>query len=320
MTMRKRTIISFALLLYVLASCQNDDPPVEEGKPLSFSIQQTRAGLSSLFEDFKVWGSCTVNDAGTTIMPGYRVNYDPTAGWTYSLGEGTESQTLQYWNLSASMYRFHAGAPVSKVKGIAESSLILDMKATTTLSETCLYSQPREVKRTDAEFGDVVNLNFVYANARVNLSFKYLSDTSTSITGIRLTPPSPYATAATLQMDYNWTYSAAYPGTLDITAQSSDALTFPDIDIPANASEAVTTAIPWYMIPDPSTAGKWKLSITIGGETKEVEFTIGEPWQPGRSYVYRFEYTTEANLIFTGTATELFVGESPENGGEHYFN
>ncbi|MGN0221038.1 MAG: fimbrillin family protein [Prevotella sp.] len=318
--MRKRTFLSVILLLSVLAACQNSDLPAEEGAPLSFSTQQTRTGLSSLFENFQVWGTCITDGGSAGIMPGYRVNYNVTVGWTYSIGEGTEYQTLQYWNNAASMYRFHAGAPAARVHAIAESSLTLGMKATTMLSETCLYSKPCEVRRTDPAFGNVVDLTFTYANACVNLAFKYLSDTQTSITDIRLIPPSPYATVASLRIDYNWMLSATSPGTLTASERSSDALSFPDVAVPANSDAAVQTAVPWYMIPDPYATGTWKVCITIGSETKEAEFTIDEPWEPGRAYVYRFEYTAEANLVFAGTATELFVGESLEDGGTHNFN
>lgn len=320
MFMGKRTFISIVLLLSVLTACQNQEElPAERVVPLSFSTQQTRAGLSSLFDDFRVWGTCTMDGADTDIMQGYRVNYDATQGWTYSIGEGTENQTLQYWNPSASMYRFHAGAPVSRVEGITASSLSLSMTSTTTLSETCLYSMPQVVRRTDSAFGNAVNLAFTYANSRINLAFKYLSDTQTSISDIKLIPPSPYATVASLRIDYDWLLSATSTGALTAVERSSDALTFPDVEVPAHSADAVQTAIPWYMIPDPAATGTWKVHITVGNKTKEAEFTIDEPWEPGRSYVYRFEYTAEANLVFMGTATELFIGEDPENGGEHFF-
>ena len=320
MIMNMQTVLSFLLLLSMLTACRSDDLPTEEGTPLSFSTLLTKTGLSSLFEDFRVWGCCMANGERTAIMPGYRVNSNDAVGWTYSVGEGTEGQALQYWNHAADGYRFHAGTPVARVENIGESTLTLAMKATTTLSETCLFSQPCVVERTDPTFGSVVNLLFTYANARINVAFRYLSDTPVSIGDIRLIPPSPYATAATLQMEYDWTRRIVSPGALTSAVRSSDALTFPAVEVPANEDEAVPTSVPWYMIPDPLATGKWRLSITVGSDIKEVEFTIAEPWQPGRSYVYRFEYTTEANLVFVGTDTELFVGEHLESGGEHDFN
>ena len=60
--------------------------------------------------------------------------------------------------------------------------------------------------------------------------------------------------------------------------------------------------------------------MTIGGEPREVAFTIDNAWEPGHSYVYCFLYTEAANLVFVGTSTELFVGEDPQEGGEHQFN
>lgn len=317
--MRKQNTIYITLLLSLLTACQGSDLPAEEGTPLAFSTQETRAGLSGIFGDFKVWGTCTA-DGDEYIMQGYKVRYDNTVGWTYIIGEGTESQRLQYWDNAAAMYRFHAGAPAERVAEMGESHVTMSMKSTTTLSETCLFSQPNVVGRTDAAFGNTVNLRFTYANARINLAFRYLADTPVNITDIRLTPPAPYATAAALRMDYDWTKRTTAAGTLSATERSGDALAFSDVQIPANSDATVFTAIPWYMIPDPSVVGKWKVSINTGSGTKETEFTIDEAWQPGRAYTYRFEYTAAANLVFTGTTTELFIGESPKEGGEHNFN
>ena len=318
--MRRRTALSLMLLLSLLTACQQSDLPTEEVIPLSFSMPQTREGLSSLFDTFRVWGTCITEGGSEEIMPDYRVNYHATEGWTYSIGEGTEAQTLHYWDPSASRYHFHAGAPAARVAGMTASSLTLTMTSTTALEETALYSQPHVVKRTDTAFGEVVNLNFTYAHARVNLAFKYQADAETSITRIQLIPPSPYATEGTLQMEYDWAMSTVSSVALTDVTRSSEVLTFPDVKVPAQSAEAVQTAAPWYMIPDPSATGRWKVHITVGGQTKEVEFTVSEQWKPGRSYLYRFEYTADANLVFVGTDTELFIGEDPEDGGTHNFN
>ena len=45
---------------------------------------------------------------------------------------------------------------------------------------------------------------------------------------------------------------------------------------------------------------------------------MSKAWESGKSYLYRFEYTDKANLVFVGTE-ELFIGMTPENGGGHIF-
>ena len=61
--------------------------------------------------------------------------------------------------------------------------------------------------------------------------------------------------------------------------------------------------------------------MLFDGVYKEVAFTVSKAWQSGKSYIYRFEYNDEANLVFQGTQSEIFIGEDPVEweGGEHNF-
>ena len=117
-------------------------------------------------------------------------------------------------------------------------------------------------------------------------------------------------------------------GTLDISAKgvsTSRALEINEIEnISANSKEYHSSS-PWYLIPDPASKGDWKLSITVASEgvadvTKEVTFTVSKAWESGKAYLYRFEYTDEAHLVFLGTSEYLFKGENLQDGGEHNFN
>ena len=301
-----------------LTACHKDSPATGDGLPMSFSDGQTKAGLSSIFNSFKVWASLTDGNGTSPVMEGYRVNYDPVLLWTYTDGAGTDGQELQFWSQSDATYTFHAAAPIERINELTANSVNLSLIKTKTVTETSLLSEPFRVSRSDSGYGNTVNLNFRYANARVNLAVKYLSDTPLEITCLTLTPPAPYATAAALGFDYDWSRNAVTPGTLNISAQSSDDLVFPSITVPAESEEFHETSEPWYMIPDPASKGQWNFSLTAGGSVKTVQFTISKAWEPGKSYLYRFEYTDKANLVFVGTE-ELFIGMSPENGGEHTF-
>ena len=75
-----------------------------------------------------------------------------------------------------------------------------------------------------------------------------------------------------------------------------------------------------YFIPQASAKGQWKMSASIDGIVKEVYFTLSKGWEAGKSYLFRFEYTNEAKLVFLGTSTDLFIGEAPEDGGNHNFS
>ena len=47
---------------------------------MTFSVPQTRATLSSLYDNFKVWTTAITDATPAYVMDGYRVNYDATAG------------------------------------------------------------------------------------------------------------------------------------------------------------------------------------------------------------------------------------------------
>ena len=275
--------------------------------------------MSSIFETFKVWASAESEGGTSDLMPGYRVNYDAAQGWTYTSGEGTSGQELQYWNASASKFVFFAGAPQENVKAIDGEVLTLNAISTTILSGTSLFSDLYIVRRTDYAYGNVVSLNFRFAQARINLSFKYVSGVPVSISEIKLIPPASYATEALLKFNYNRNTEKVSLTDVDPTSTTGNPISFPELSVPENSDVAIETSQPWYMIPDPATKGEWKLSANINGETKETIFTISKAWEPGKSYLYRFEYSADANLVFLGTETELFVGEDLENGGEHDF-
>ena len=304
------------LLLTSLVACRKEVPA---DTPLVFTDVQTKVGLSSYYKDFRVWGYCLA-ESGSNIMPGYKVIHDDALGWCYTELPGTGNQELQYWSYSASLYRFHAGAPLSRVEeeeAMDASSLTLKMKATTSISETSLSSEPCLIKRRDPASGRTVNLAFVYANSKVNLAFKCASSKDVSIKDIKLTPPRAYATSGQLKLQYDWDLPAVRVDTLKVETEKTADLAFGELLVSAGTTEAVQTQNPWYLIPQASAKGQWKMSATIGESTKVVYFTLSKGWEAGKSYLFRFEYTDEARLVFLGTEECVFIGENPEDGGNH---
>ena len=312
----KDRLILLTILLTGLVACRKEVPA---DTPLVFTDVQTKVGLSSYHEDFRVWGYCLA-ESGSNIMPGYKVFHVPALGWCYTGIDDTGDQELQYWSYSASLYRFHAGAPLARVAAIDASSLKLDVNATTDILQTSLFSEPCLIKRSDPAFGSTVNLAFVYANAKLNLAFKCASSKDVSITDIKLTPPSAYATSGQLELQYDWDLPVVRVKTPTEVSESSDPLAFLDVSVPAGTSDAIETASPWYLIPQASAKGQWKMSASIDGLTREVYFTISKGWEAGRSYLFRFEFTNEARLVFLGSDETLFTGEAPVDGGNHNFS
>lgn len=314
--MKRDRLILLTILLTGLVACRKEVPA---DTPLVFTDVQTKVGLSSYHKNFQVWGYCLA-ESGSDIMPGYKVFHDPALGWCYTEHSGTDGQELQYWSYSASLYRFHAGAPLARVKAMDASSLTLQMNATTDILQTSLFTEPCLIKRGDPAFGSTVNLAFVYANAKLNLAFKYASSADVSITDIKLTPPSAYATSGQLELQYDWDRPAVSVKALSVESESTDELAFSNLLVPAGTTQAVQTQSPWYLIPQTSAKGQWKMSASIDGLTREVYFTISKGWEAGRSYLFRFEFTNEARLVFLGTEETLFEGKAPEDGGNHNFS
>lgn len=314
----KDRLILLTILLTGLVACRKEVPA---DTPLVFTDVQTKVGLSSYYDDFRVWGYCLA-ESGSNIMPGYKVFHVPALGWCYTGIDDTGDQELQYWSYSASLYRFHAGAPLSRVveEAMDASSLTLKMKATTSISETSLFSEPCLIKRGDPAFGSTVNLAFVYANSKVNLAFKCASSKDVSIKDIKLTPPRAYATSGQLKLQYDWDLPAVRVDTLKVETEKTADLAFGELLVSAGTTEAVQTQGPWYLIPQDSAKGQWKMSASIDGVLHEVYFTISKGWEAGRSYLFRFEFTSEARLVFLGTEECLFIGKTPEDGGNHNFS
>ena len=314
----KDRLIALLLLLGSLVACKKEEQ-IGHRQALVFTDVQTKVGLSTYYEDFKVWGYCLA-ESGSDIMPGYKVFHDPALGWCYTEHSGTDGQELQYWSYSASLYRFHAGAPLARVKAMDASSLTLDVKATTDILQTSLFTEPCLIKRSDPAFGSTVNLAFVYANAKLNLAFKCASSADVSIRDIKLTPPSAYATSGQLELQYDWDRPAVRVDTLKVETEKKADLAFGNQLVPAGTTQAVQTPSPWYLIPQASAKGQWKMSAKIDGVLHEVDFTISKGWEAGRSYLFRFEFTKEARLVFLGSNETLFTGEAPEDGGNHNFS
>ena len=309
----KDRLILLTILLTGLAACRKEVP---SDTPLIFTDVQTKVGLSTYYDDFQVWGYCLA-ESGSDIMPGYKVIHDDALGWCYTEIPGTGNQELQYWSYSASLYRFHAGAPFERVKAMDSSSLTLQMDTTTSISKTSLFTEPCLIKRGDPAFGSTVNLAFVYANSKVNLAFKCASSADVSITNIKLTPPRAYATSGLLKLEYDWDRPAVSVKTLTVYDESSAPLAFPGVSVQAGTTQATS---PWYLIPQDSAKGQWKMSATIGKVPYEVDFTISKGWEAGKSYLFRFEFTNEARLVFLGSDETLFTGKAPEDGGNHNFS
>ena len=281
-----------ALSLWSFFSCSKESALPQEQRALQFSTVESKSNLSLLFATFKVWGEVCVASASEPLIQGYRVNYINDQ-WSYTQDEGTGEQEMKYWSYSADEYRFHAGAPLQRVKDITASSLTLQVDATPSRDGTTLFTQPYVVKRGDAQFGNTVNLKFTYANCRGNVAIKCKASQEGKVSDIKLTPPASvyYPTSCTMQLSYDWSRQSISLTSLTKQTNANDALAFSDIIIPAESANAVESSSPFYMIPDAGITGQWRATLKIDGIAREVLFTVDKGWESGKSYIYSFLYT-----------------------------
>ena len=284
------TLLSLSLLL--LVSCKEADDISGDDVPGYSPVMVSAAPVSpftrgyipqGMYDNFKVFAVSEKDGAQTVAMNGYEVKF-VADDWSYVTG----TQHLVYWNPNADSYLFTAGAPIDAVTSINANSMTLSLENNTTGS--VMAAEPLKIENNSDDFGKTVNLRFSYAHCMVSVAFTKESTEDVTITDITLTPDEEIASEASLTYSYDWnTATPTATSTVNTTEKSADALSFADVTIPANnTSDAVTSAIHYYCVPDASNPKGWQVSITCNGETKQASFENSETWQSGKNYIYVF--------------------------------
>lgn len=238
---------------------------------------------NGMYDNFKVFAAAEKDGAQTVAMDGYEVNF-VADDWSYV----NDTQHLVYWNPNVDSYLFTAGAPIDAVTSINATSMTLSLENNTTGS--VMAAEPLKITNGSDDFGKTVNLRFAYAHCMVSVAFTKESKEEVTITDITLTPDEEIASEASLTYSYDWnTATPTATSTVNTTETSAAAFSFADVTIPANnTSDAVTSAIHYYCVPDASNPKGWQVSITCNGETKQASFVNSETWQSGKNYIYVF--------------------------------
>ena len=235
--MQNIRILSFLISALCLLSCssEQDKPETPEPKPnveIAFggangiwqdapTTRSGETGLETLFKSFRVWGYknyAATSNSPQVIMDGYRVNFTQssagttgsnTADWEYvglTHPEHSTTQTIKFWDYSASNYRFYAytpaDAPITPASS-ADNSSASSGTPTSTLED--VFQIPFAYKEgataisvpyisdlwfsdnTDATspYGKCVTLRFSPLIAKVRFKFTYPANTKrVTITGI----------------------------------------------------------------------------------------------------------------------------------------
>lgn len=316
-------------------------------------------GLETLFSSFRVWGFKTKTDAlrdggnGTAViqkvMEGYLVDWQNN-GWEY-IGKQNSflnlTQTIKYWEYSASSYRFMAYAYNKETKEVDASTdanfnnttfripyaFSKDATSTTTPYISALWASNNQSTGQN-KYGDQVKLTFAPLIAKVRFKFKYAEGQEPQITDISF-KDSRWQKDATGK---NWQWTAAneaktpIEGTIVISYPLSETnkqvtkswentkvgpleLTIP-YEEKDDAIHQTKTYQKWYYMPPMDiakyTQGTYIITANVNGNpvsaTVDSKYT---QWEAGCQYTYTFKISeTNTSISFA----EVQVEQWKENG------
>lgn len=326
-------------------------------------------GLETLFSSFRVWGFKTKTDAlrdggngtdghqedgnGTAaiqkVMEGYLVDWNATdKTWEY-IGKQNKflntTQTIKYWDYSASSYRFMAYAYNDETKEVTASTDANLSKTTFSIpyafskdatSTTTPYISELWVSNNQStgqnKYGEQVKLTFAPLIAKVRFKFKYADGQKPEITEISF-KDSRWQKDATGKLQ--WTANdtkTPIEGTIVISYPLSETNTTVSKTWEKNIVGPLELTIPyeeendaihqtdtyqkWYYMPPMDIAGYTQGSYTITAKVNgnPVSATVGSEytqWQAGYQYTYTFKISeTNTSISFA----EVQVEQWKENG------
>lgn len=317
-------------------------------------------GLETLFSSFRVWGYKTKTDThqdggnGTAViqkvMEGYLVDWNATdKAWEY-IGKQNPAlnltQTIKYWDYSASSYRFMAYAYNDKTTKVTAST---DASLSTTVfkipyafskdatSTTTPYISELWVSNNQStgqnKYGEQVKLTFAPLIAKVRFKFKYADGQEPQITDISFkdsrwqkdaTGKLQWTTANEAKTPIEGTIVISYPLSETNTQVSKDwentqvgplELTIP-YEEKDDAIHQTKTYQKWYYMPPMDiakyTQGTYIITANVNGNpvsaTVDSEYT---QWKAGCQYTYTFKISeTNTSISFA----EVQVEQWRENG------
>lgn len=318
-------------------------------------------GLETLFSSFRVWGYKTKTDNhqdgenGTAaiqkVMEGYLVDWDPNNGWEYIGKQNTFlklTQTIKYWDYSASSYRFMAYASKDANDATVTVTSSTDATQGTTVfkipyafsndatSTTTPYISELWVSNNQStgqnKYGDQVKLTFAPLIAKVRFKFKYAEGQEPEITKISF-KDSRWQKDANGNLQWTGTETTTpIAGTIVISYPLSETNTTVskkwedpkmgplELTIPYeeenDAIHQTTTYQKWYYMPPMDianyTQGSYTITANVNGNpvsaTVNSEYT---QWKAGCQYTYTFKISeTNTSISFA----EVQVEQWRENG------
>ena len=318
-------------------------------------------GLETLFSSFRVWGYKTKTDThqdggnGTAViqkvMDGYRVDWDLKNGWEYIGKQNTflnTTQTIKYWDYSASSYRFMAYASKDANDATVTVTSSTDATQGTTVfkipyafsndatSTTTPYISELWVSNNQStnlhKYGEQVKLTFAPLIAKVRFKFKYAEGQEPEITKISF-KDSRWQKDANGNLQWTGTETTTpIAGTIVISYPLSETNTTVsktwettqvgplELTIPYeeenDAIHQTSTYQKWFYMPPMDianyTQGSYTITANVNGNS--VSATVGSEytqWKAGCQYTYTFKISeTNTSISFA----EVQVEQWRENG------
>lgn len=390
--MHKLRIMTIILMAAILASCsssQQDDPITPEPKPdpnpqpelmgISFGgnndtwqdAPTTRAGktgLETLFPSFRVWGYKTTDPNLTSsqlVMDGYNVKYTQgssgasqsnTDDWEYvGITNTTTTQTIKYWDYSASSYRFFAYTPdYANIKVSIQDAGTAS--ATTSFRLPFAYNENATAvsfpymselwystkDATTSQYGKCVTLAFAPIIAKVRFKFAYPDGTSAiSIKDITFqdnrfidnptnadTPLSgditiSYPLAETVSSTTpNFAWTITDPKTENSTGSLVFTIPYEDKDDAIHILDTPTLYNKWYYVPPLGNSsyvqGAYTVNAIIDGKNSSATVPAAYmQWKAGFQYTYIFKITQAGTgITFADMQVEKWLpGTELNNNG-----
>lgn len=314
--------------------------------------------LETLFPSFRVWGYKTKTDNhqdgenGTAaiqkVMEGYLVDWDPNNGWEYIGKQNTFlklTQTIKYWDYSASSYRFMAYAYNDKTTKVTASTDANLSKTTFSIpyvfsndatSTTTPYISELWVSNNQStnlhKYGEQVKLTFAPLIAKVRFKFKYAEGQEPEITKISF-KDSRWQKDANGNLQWTGTETTTpIAGTIVISYPLSETNTTVsktwettqvgplELTIPYeeenDAIHQTSTYQKWFYMPPMDianyTQGSYTITANVNGNS--VSATVNSEytqWKAGCQYTYTFKISeTNTSISFA----EVQVEQWRENG------
>ena len=357
-------ISALAICLLSCSSPEQDDLLIPEPQQGSISFggnsgswqdaptsRAEETGLETISTSFRVWGYKNTGGNHTdgftdpqNVMNGYIVNWkEPATGetgsWEYTGIENEElqtTQTIKFWDYSATSYRYFAFSPAN-AKVITtllskDGNTTTDANAATQTS----FSIPFEYKENatssstpyisdlwlsdnknfgdDKKYGACVKLTFAPIVTKVRIKFNYQENTNVTITGISFKHTAgEVPTAGNICINYPITGTGTQPVYSWVTTQSGSINLSVPYEEEADKIHQTTERGKWYFVPPIGEQGTYTMTATINGKTSTAIIPAEYmQWKAGYQYTYIFKITEAGTVIsFTNLQVEKWKESAP---------